>query len=470
MASTRVFKNFYDRGVGVELFEAEIETFLGNLPLLRDVVIVSDQPRILKKYYERPGLLPVLLCAPDITPSVHSRWIEVASLEEIIHLFDASLSNVLSLLRLNVVEARKAQDAIGAEFLGAVRAVGGLHIFGAGTIGYQVLYECRRSDVVVRGFLDNNPQLQGSIQDMQPIRNPAELDSEREVVVVAVGNHAKEITQQLRVLGFRYVFNLSQFFYALSVEGQPETGYLNDIYENRLQWIALALRLQDTQSRSVINAVIKHRVTLDTKHLAAVKDVGVTQWFDPEFIKPNPRAVFVDGGAFDGDTAEAFRKFNGPAQAIHAFELDPEIAARAKLRLAIYSEAVVHPQGLSDGPARIPFVSSGITDGRIDASALSDRYADVVSVDETVHEDVTYLKLDVEGAESLAISGAKVQIRTNSPVIGLAAYHKPGDPWLLTTQLMALNKTYQYFMRHYTDLGFETVIYAIPTSATHDLN
>ena len=94
---------------------------------------------------------------------------------------------------------------------------------------------------------------------------------------------------------------------------------------------------------------------------------------------------------------------------------------------------------------------------------VSERHAEVVSVDDTVSEAITYLKLDVEGAESLAISGAEGQIRSNSPVISLAVYHKPSDPWLLTTQLIGINKSYRYYMRHYTDVAFETVVYAIPS-------
>lgn len=450
------------RGSIAVLSETDISTCLSSLPANRDVVIVSDQTWILKSHSDRPGLLAVLIHDGDCTLSPQGPWICVSDLESLTPLFDASLSDVLSLLRLDVFEARKRLDSISADFLDAVHSAGGLHIFGAGTIGYQVLQACRKSNIQVLGFVDNNLQRQNGLEKGVPIRAPAAIDRESDVVVVAVGNHAMAISEQLRVLGFRYVVNLSKFFYATASDSQPETGYLNDLYENRLQWIALALRLEDVRSRLVINALVQHRLTLDTDYLATIKDVNMPQWFDPAFIKPNRQAVFVDGGAFDGDTAEAFRRFNGPAKRIHAFELDTQIAARALLRLASFPEILVHPKGLSNGPARIGFIGSGSTDGRIDASAISKRYVEVVSIDDTVTEGVTYLKLDVEGAESLALSGAKGQIRVNSPVIGLAVYHKPSDPWLLTTQLMCLNKRYRYYMRHYTDVAFETVIYAIP--------
>lgn len=460
-----LLENLRSLNLVAEVSVCDIASCLSRLPKEQDVVLVSDQISALEKYSDRLGLLAVLLSEGNFDLSVQRNWLQVNRIDLLEPLFDGSLPIALLLLRLDIDGVRKAQKAVAIDFRDAVLRAGGIHVFGAGTIGHQVLHECSKSGISVLGFLDNNPKRQGGWQDRLPIRDPVELDREEQVVVVAVGHHAEAITQQLHGLGFRYIFNLSQFFYALSAEGQPETGYLDDVFENRLHWIVLALRLQDTCSRRVLNAVLRHRLTLETKYLATVKDVSATQWLAPEFITPSQQAVFVDGGAFDGDTAEAFRKFNGPAKRIHAFELDPEIAARAALRLAGFPEVLVHSQGLSDCTARIGFVGSGITDGRIDGTNNSERHAEVVSIDGTVSEAITYLKLDVEGAESMAIAGAERQIQVNSPVIGFAVYHKPSDPWLLTTQLLSLNKRYRYYMRHYTDVAFETVIYAIPAGS-----
>lgn len=460
--SRRALDSLRDRDLYADLSAEDIPGVLEVLPSDLDVIIVSDEPSVLRAHCDRPGLLPILFASESNFSCSHTSWVELNCLKPLLHLFDESLTSLRSLLRLDVVEIRKQQNSVKGRFLDAVRNANGLYIFGAGTIGSQIVHECQIKNVRVKGFVDNNPERQGDKKGGLPICDPIELDVKKEVVVVAVGNHAQELDQQLSNLGFQHIFNLSQFFYALSSSAQPEIGYLDDIYENRYHWFYLALHLQDDRSREVISAILRHRLSLETKYLAAVKDVGVVQWFDPRFIKKSEQAVFVDGGAFDGDTSEVFREINGPAKRIHAFEPDPELAALAKSRLSVFKEVLVHPQGLSDGSARVNFMGSGITDSRIDSSATSGRTVDVVSIDDVVSEPITYLKLDIEGAENLAIVGATNQININSPVIGLAVYHKPSDPWRLTEQLSRLKTNYRYYMRHYTDVAFETVVYAIP--------
>lgn len=429
------------------------------------VIFVSTKAESLAGLDASRGVLPVLLGDDAPLSLERNDYLSIRELEQIAPLFDGSVSSVLGLLRLNLPAAQARFRRMAEDHRRLVERAGGLHIFGAGTIGRQVLNDCRRRNVAVRGFVENNSARHGCIECGIPIGGVAELDPRTDVVVVSAGNHAEAILQQLRQLGFAHAINLSQFFYLIQSADQPEPGYLDDLAANRIRWICLSLLLGDARSRQVVDAVVRHRLALDTSCLAKVRDRDIPQWFDPAFLKPDPRAVFVDGGAFDGDTAEAFRRFNGPARRIHAFEPDSEIAARARERLAGFPEAIVHARGLSNRPARIGFVRTGITDGRLAPDDACEEFAEVTSVDAVVPESLTYLKLDVEGAEAMAIAGAARQIERNKPTIGLAVYHKPGDPWLLPMQIAELDPGYRFYMRHYTDVAFETVIYAAPGSA-----
>ena len=46
-------------------------------------------------------------------------------------------------------------------------------------------------------------------------------------------------------------------------------------------------------------------------------------------------------------------------------------------------------------------------------------------------ERVTYIKMDVEGAEMEALKGGKEQIKRNKPKLFIAAYHHDADIFLL---------------------------------------
>ena len=456
-----LFKKLEDRDAASCTEAENFLNYLDRLLIEHNVVVVSDNVSDLSLAASRPGVLPIHV-SPGGHPSLaEETWVTVSNIDELEPLFSGTLDSLVSLSRLTAESVGATFEQMKREFYLSIAHAGGLYIFGAGTIGRQVLQDCRIRGVVVLGFVDNDHTRLGQLVDGIPITNLSNLDKKNDVIVVSAGNHADSIFRQLQDRGFEHRINLSQFFFAIESPVQPEQGYLEDLEKNRIRWISLALLLDDDKSRQVIDAVVRHRLTLDTSPLAKVNDRGVLQWFDPAFVKPNEKAVFVDGGAFDGDTAEAFRRFNGPALRIHAFELDPEIAARASQRLESFPEVVVHALGLSDRREKLGFLRTGITDGRLDGACSGDEFSEVVSVDEIVLEAVTFLKLDVEGAEAKAIIGASHQIREHSPLIALAVYHKPSDPWALPLQVSRLNAAYRFYMRHYTDVAFETVVYAV---------
>lgn len=430
------------------------------------VVVVGKKMVSLEKIAHIPGVMSVLVdpAKNSLEESINS--VVVSKVDDLKCLFEESnLNNLLGLLRLDADSVYGRLNGVKTAFHSNCATAGGVYIFGAGVVGCQVMQECKRANIAVHGFVDNIRGRRGATMFGLPVFSPGDLDTVSDVVIVSVGKHAATIAKQLRDLDFRHIFNLSEFFYAINSPEQPEQDYLADLLENRMRWVALALTLADTRSRQVLEAVISHRLTLDITPLANVYDSSAPQWFESQFLSPNRNAVFVDGGAYDGDTAEAFRQLNGPALRIHAFEPDPEIAKRATNRLGKYQEAVVHPMGLSATRAQLVFSRTGNTDGKLAKSGES--VAEVASIDEVVTEAATFIKLDVEGYEQEAIAGSARHIRnTPPPLIALAVYHKASDIWKLPLQIMQLNPNYKFYLRHYTQVGYETVLYATPTVST----
>ena len=441
------------------------------LPGCSVVFVASDSAARLADLEAITGVVPLLVVAeqvPSVTADGHV--IRLSSLNRLAGLMeDGAPEAVLGLVRLDAAKVAAVQNGLAQHLRDAVAVAGGIHIYGAGTVGRQVLGECRRGGLAVAGFVDNELTRQGGTVEGVAVRAPASLDRNRDVVVVSVGNHAATIAADLTAQGFRHVVNLSQLFYTLHSPSQPEQDYLFDLDANRLRWLALTLLLEDQRSREVIDAVVRLRLGLDIAPVAAVCEREIPQWFDPAFMRSRADAVFVDGGAYDGDTAEAFRRINGPCQRIHAFELDPEIAARATARLANYPEAVVHPMGLSNRRARLGFERTGVTNGHLQPDAVDTCFVDVCAVDDAVSCPVTYIKLDVEGEEANAIAGAARTIGRLRPLLALAVYHRVGDIWSLPEQVLAIEPNYRLYLRHYTQLAFETVLYAVPDGGAETL-
>ena len=75
---------------------------------------------------------------------------------------------------------------------------------------------------------------------------------------------------------------------------------------------------------------------------------------------------------------------------------------------------------------------------------------------------VTFLKLDVEGAEREALLGARSMISSNRPIVAVCVYHGPVDLWEIPQIIHDFLPEHRLFLRQHQFDGYELVIYAIP--------
>lgn len=116
-------------------------------------------------------------------------------------------------------------------------------------------------------------------------------------------------------------------------------------------------------------------------------------------------------------------------------------------------------KGLWDKKATLRFVA--ISNGSSKVAEDGVQQIDVVSLDDVVHDKVTFIKLDVEGSEYKALLGASKIIQNDKPKLAISVYHKPEDIWELPAFISSLNPEYSFYLRHYSTAASETVLYAI---------
>ncbi len=80
----------------------------------------------------------------------------------------------------------------------------------------------------------------------------------------------------------------------------------------------------------------------------------------------------------------------------------------------------------------------------------------------------TFVKMDIEGAESAALAGARAGIRDGRSLLAISAYHKQADLWELPHQVRDMAADYRMFLRPHAGEGFDTVLYAIPQERLAD--
>ena len=75
--------------------------------------------------------------------------------------------------------------------------------------------------------------------------------------------------------------------------------------------------------------------------------------------------------------------------------------------------------------------------------------------------NMTFLKMDIEGAELNALKGAEQTIRKSHPTLAISIYHSDQDLLEIPLYILSLGLDYNYYIRHHGVAFAEVVFYAI---------
>lgn len=188
------------------------------------------------------------------------------------------------------------------------------------------------------------------------------------------------------------------------------------------------------------------------------------QYFD-FFEYAGVKETFVDGGVFDlGSTKQFIAWCNGDYERIFAFEPEKGNYELCKEKIEKYDNIRLINCGLFDRQGKIGFTSGLGGASRIENQEqdfYSDYNIEVTDLDSVVKgAKVTFIKMDIEGAEGKALLGAKRIITEQKPKLAICVYHKPEDIIELPTLVLGMRPDYKIAFRHYSLRDTETVMYA----------
>ncbi len=220
-------------------------------------------------------------------------------------------------------------------------------------------------------------------------------------------------------------------------------------------------RLEDEQSKECLQAVLNARAKCDVRLLP---DPVVHQQYLPNDVPIcRDEVSFVDGGAYCGESLLNLQAGGMTFRNVMAFE--PDLSNYSKLcsRMAEFSPTdsmPLVPCGLGEASQVVSFrqdgLASGLTVDDGDATAL------FVPLDAIYHRELTYIKLDVEGAEAAALKGARSLIATHRPAIEVSIYHRPEDLWMQPRLVDEMLPAAAFYLWAHGHNGFDLVLYAIP--------
>ncbi|MCL2206517.1 MAG: FkbM family methyltransferase [Fibromonadales bacterium] len=320
--------------------------------------------------------------------------------EESRFLFENRLCYSLTSDVQKMVKTINSKNAIYKKLLETERKI---YVFGAGTFGHKLVKSC--PEISWQAFIDNDKSKIGK-PDVIPIISFEDFikNSKNALVLIANIYHEHEIKQQL------------------------------------------------------INNGISEEFIL-------IERTGLEQYFDLPYFKSQKNEFFVDAGGLNGYTTKCFFEWLGNANGKSiVFEPDLKQCNICKNHLQGYDNVKIVNKGLWHKKETIKFHLDQNVPARNRISSDGEEIIEVISLDEYLKEEkgpVTFLKMDIEGAELNALNGAKRIISEQKPKLAISIYHKPEDIWEIPSLLLDFVPGYKFYIRHYSLCAEETVLYAL---------
>jgi FkbM family methyltransferase len=235
--------------------------------------------------------------------------------------------------------------------------------------------------------------------------------------------------------------------------------------EHKVEFQKVYNLLEDEESKQTYKAVLQFRRIYEFE--AIKKHIYYPQYFVNEILSYD-KEIFVDGGAYTGDTIFSFIE-NVPVSAIekiYAWEPDKvngEVCSRNMSKALKNSnvKAELIPCVLYKESTTLKFKSRADDMSKIAPIGGDGTVSVAADTIDNRCPDATFIKMDIEGAEIEALYGAKNTIIANKPKLAICIYHTNEHLYEIPLLIHEWVPEYKLYVRHHGETLTETVLYAI---------
>ena len=349
-------------------------------------------------------------------------------------------------------------------------------LYGAGTLGRKAVALFEEIGVKPLALVDRSADRWGT--EVSGVKVMSAEDAARQfgstaVFFVTVWNdfHWFSDTQRkLTALGCVSISSYAPIFWRFG-DRFMDLLLLNEpphrLYEDRSRVLEAESIWADEESLATYRANILWRAKGDPSHLPFPAPPNT--YFPPDLFQLTSAESVVDCGAFDGDTLRMFLSVSASLEAFYAIEADVVSLSRLRSYVAGLPPQVaerVHEMDCAVGRERctLQFVMTGALTSRAgDQDGAEATDVPCLPLDELFADrQVTFIKMDIEGAEFDALLGGSNIIQRDSPILAICVYHTQNDIWRIPLLMRSLDSRYKLFLRSYDGDGFQSVVYAVP--------
>lgn len=342
-------------------------------------------------------------------------------------------------------------------------------VFGAGMTSQTLVSMLKKlTDIRIDFLCDNDRSKWGRVfHEGLLCISPEELEKYRDDVgVIIATKYCKEVYEQLTGRDFRKLYFIGDYR-LLNSEFFKNRENIEIIKQNTTKLVDI---LGDEKSKEILFKLINNWFDFDIAGEGYGGMFSDDEYYPAGIIKLHDAEAFVDGGAYNGDTLLKFlERAHNKFDAIYSFELDKQNFAAlentvSRLDVELQKKIELYNFGLLDEEKNIHY-ETGNTMGqnsRISDGDIANNIGKAIRLSDVLkNKKVTYIKMDIEGADLKALHGAEEIIRRQKPKMAICVYHKLEHLWEIPFYLKSLVPKYKLFLRHHSTLEYGTVCYAV---------
>lgn len=315
-------------------------------------------------------------------------------------------------------------------------------LYGTGNGADKVLDELYRLGITVSGVFASDGFVRSRTFRSFPVMSFGEAEKKFGdfLVIVSFGSSREDVIQNILTI------SQSHELYAADV---PVVGseIFNDEYyfAHKEEINAVENMLADDFSKFIYRNIVNFKLSGNINLLSECQ-TEPSEAFE-NILKFEKDEIFLDLGAYNGDTVKEFALHSPDYKKIIAVEPDARNFKKLSETAAEMRDATAINACVADKNGEILFSRRGGRNASPDSGGLKTA---VLTVDDILAgEKATYIKFDVEGFEKQAIDGARETIKKFKPKMNIACYHRSEDIFSVALQVMKIMPDYKMYLRHF---------------------
>lgn len=330
-----------------------------------------------------------------------------------------------------------------------------IFIYGMGDGALKIMNVFKQKNITLSGIFASDDFVRGHSFEGYRVHKLSEIEEAVQdfVVVLAFAAGYQEIVDKIYNIASRHplyvpdvpVIGTGLFTYEYCLENAEK---IEEVYNS----------LADDFSRKVYANIINFKISGKIEYLSAVTTPKSEIY--KKIIKPGLNEVYVDLGAYNGDTIRELMEFtHGKYSEVYALEPDRKNFKKLSKFVCGMNRIYAYNSAAWCIDTELPFASKAGRQSAICAEA--ETMVECRSVDSILSgKPATLIKMDVEGFEREAIWGASGTIAHYSPKMMISLYHRNEDIFELPLLIKKINPKYKLYIRHQLYIpAWETNLY-----------